>query len=41
MDENTIATAVTGAAIEVHRKIGPGMLESTYQQCLGRELNLQ
>ena len=26
--------------IEVHRTLGPGLLESTYQQCLARELNL-
>ena len=29
-----------GAAIEVHRQLGPGLLESTYQQCLARELSL-
>ena len=27
-----------GAAIEVHRSIGPGLLESTYEECLDREL---
>ena len=26
--------------IEVHRALGPGLLESTYQQCLARELSL-
>ncbi len=31
---------VIGAAIEVHRHLGPGLLESTYQQCLARELSL-
>ncbi len=31
---------VIGCAIEVHRALGPGLLESTYQQCLARELNL-
>jgi GxxExxY protein len=31
---------VIGAAIEIHRHLGPGLLESTYQQCLARELHL-
>ena len=31
---------VIGASIEVHRHLGPGLLESTYQQCLARELHL-
>lgn len=33
--------AVIGCAIEVHRTLGPGLLESTYEQCLARELDLQ
>jgi GxxExxY protein len=32
---------VIGAAIEVHRSIGPGLLESAYQECLCRELSLR
>ena len=32
---------IIGAAIEVHRSIGPGLLESAYQECLCRELSLQ
>jgi len=32
---------VIGAAIEVHRLLGPGLLESTYQQCLARELTIR
>jgi GxxExxY protein len=32
---------VIGAAIEVHRIMGPGLLESIYQQCLMRELELR
>ncbi len=30
---------VIGCAIEVHRTLGPGLLESTYQKCLAYELN--
>ena len=30
---------IIGAAIEVHRNIGPGLLESTYEECLQYELN--
>ena len=40
MEENDLATRIIGAAIKVHRVLGPGMLESTYQQCLARELDL-
>ncbi len=32
--------AVIGCAIEVHRHLGPGLLESTYEQCLAHELHL-
>jgi GxxExxY protein len=41
MDENEISNAVIGCAIEVHRTLGPGLLESVYQKCLARELELQ
>ncbi len=41
MDENTISGKIIGAAIEVHRVLGAGLLESVYQQCLVRELELQ
>jgi len=33
-----LSTQVIGCAIEVHREIGPGLLESTYEQCLAHEL---
>jgi GxxExxY protein len=41
MDENSLATEVIGAAIEVHRALGPGLLESAYHECLVRELELR
>ena len=31
---------VIGCAIEVHKTLGPGLLESTYEQCLAHELGL-
>lgn len=36
-----IAKEVIGAAIEVHRELGPGLLESTYERCLVHELALR
>jgi len=41
MDENAIAEQVIGAAIEVHRALGPGLLESAYQRCLAHEFSLR
>ena len=32
---------IVGAAIEVHRQLGPGLLESAYESCLCRELSLR
>lgn len=36
--ENDLAFKVIGAAIEVHKRLGPGLLESAYQECLAFEL---
>lgn len=35
---NKITEAIIGAAIEVHRNLGPGLLESAYRECLKYEL---
>lgn len=36
-----LSEAVIGACVEVHRALGPGLLESAYEQCLARELSLR
>lgn len=42
MDErDPLTEAVIGAGIEVHRELGPGLLESVYQKCLVHELRLR
>ena len=42
MDEkDPLTQAVIGAAIEVHRLMGPGLLESVYQECMQHELRLR
>ena len=38
---NEITKEIIGAAIEVHRLLGPGLLESAYERCLCRELTLR
>jgi GxxExxY protein len=38
---NKLSQLVIGAAIEVHRHKGPGLIESIYERCLLRELELQ
>lgn len=40
MDEDRLANRAIGAALKVHRLIGPGLLESAYRQCLAQELRL-
>ena len=36
-----LGEAVIGACIEVHRHVGPGLLESAYEECLSHELGLR
>ncbi|MDE3164732.1 MAG: GxxExxY protein, partial [Acidobacteriota bacterium] len=36
---NALSGAIIGAAIEVHRHLGPGLLESAYEECLCYELS--
>ena len=38
MEENQLTQIIIGCAIEVHRKLGPGLLESAYRHCLCHEL---
>lgn len=38
MSENELSKIILGKAIEVHRMLGPGLLESAYQECLYYEL---
>jgi len=38
MTENEISSKIIGAAIEVHKQLGPGLLESAYETCLYYEL---
>jgi len=41
MDINELTGKVIGAAIEVHKALGPGLLESAYEECLCHEMNLR
>jgi PD-(D/E)XK nuclease superfamily len=38
MAENEVTSAIIGSAIEVHRRLGPGLLETVYRRCLAYEL---
>lgn len=40
MEFDELSNRVIGCALEVHKTLGPGLLESTYEQCLARELAL-
>jgi len=39
--EEELTEAIIGAAIQVHRHLGPGLLQSAYQQCMAQELKLR
>jgi len=41
MNDQKLTHTIIGAAIEVHRQLGPGLLESAYEECLAHELALQ
>ena len=41
MDINDLTGQVIGAAIEVHKYLGPGLLEAAYERCLSHELSLR
>jgi GxxExxY protein len=41
MEVNQITEEIIGSAIEVHRALGPGLLESAYEECLCGELELR
>jgi GxxExxY protein len=41
MPNNALTSAIIGAAIEVHKTLGPGLLESAYEECLAREFVLR
>ena len=38
LTENELSSTIIGCAIEVHKQLGPGLLESAYQECLYYEL---
>ena len=40
MDVNSVTENIIGASIEVHKALGPGLLESAYEECLCYELRL-
>jgi GxxExxY protein len=41
MDLNRLSSKIIGASIEVHQILGPGLLESAYEECLCKELDLR
>jgi GxxExxY protein len=41
MRDKELSHAIIGAAIEIHRSLGPGLLEAVYEECLAREFTLR
>jgi GxxExxY protein len=41
VEGDSLTAAIIGAAIEIHRTLGPGLLEAAYEECLCYELNLR
>lgn len=41
MEQNDLTERIMGVAIEVHRELGPGLLESAYQRALAHEFTLR
>ena len=40
-EEDNVSKEIIGAAIEVHSHLGPGLLESAYEECLCREMSIR
>ena len=40
MEFDSLSNRIIGCALEVHRSLGPGLLESAYERCLAHELQL-
>ena len=40
LEQEKLTEIIIGSAMEVHRQLGPGLLESAYEECLCRELSL-
>jgi GxxExxY protein len=41
MDENVLSKIMIGLAIEMHSSLGPGLLESSYKECLYYRLKIE
>jgi len=41
MDENELTRKIIGLAIEIHKSLGPGLLESSYKECLYYRLKME